>query len=303
MANEGSKSLGIDTAHILRRDERYQDDITMLARTNGVQLYYTDEGAGLPLVVHHGGPGFDHTSIAPFLRDLAGEMRLVCFDHRGTGRSSHPEEGDGYDIGDFVDDVEGLRRHLGVEGFAMLGHSFGGMVALHYVLAHPERLSHLLLVCTAASHEFLREGTENMRRGVGPEVWLELERIAQGPPSAENMKRAFMLQAPVFFRDPSMISALDLDNVRWGPASQAAWQYLARFDLRGWLCRIRVPTLVIAGRHDLAVPLCHSEEMAQLIPGAHLAVSESSAHFPYIEDRGWFLQTVRRFLLGEKEAP
>lgn len=267
----------------------------MLARLSDVDLFYQDIGAGLPLLVHHGGPGFDHSSICPFLEDMAGCLRLVCFDHRGTGRSSRPR-GDEYDISAFARDIEGLRRFLGVPQISLLGHSFGGMVALQYALEYPEVLSRLVLVSTAASHGYLKEGADNLRKVVDRAEWEQLELIAAGPPSAQNMRRAFELQIPIFFRLSEDARALDLDNVRLGPGSQAAWGRLSGLDLRHRLGQVQASTLVVAGRHDLAIPLRYSEEVARLIPGAQLEISERSAHFPYIEDRQWFLEVVLRFL-------
>ena len=272
----------------------------MIAQVGETQLYFKEDGKGLPLIVHHGGPGFDHTTICPFLGALAAHMRVICFDHRGTGQSSGPERADRYRFEDFVDDLEGLRRHLGLDKFALLGHSFGGMVAQHYALAYPERLSHLVLVCTAASNEFIQEGMANLRGKVSLEVWRELDCISHEPPTAENMKRAFVLQAPVFFRSPAGIAAIDLDAVKWGPHSLAAWAHIARFDLRQCLSEIGAPTLVIGGRHDLGIAPCFSEELARLIPGATLAISEHSAHFPYMEDEKWFMEEVERFIGGQE---
>ncbi|MDO8473570.1 MAG: alpha/beta hydrolase [Dehalococcoidia bacterium] len=172
----------------------------MYVDTGEVKLYYEDEGEGLPLVVHHGGPDSDHTVICPFLRSLSEHVRLVCFDHRGTGKSSAPMEGNQFRFDNFVGDVESLRENLGLEQLALLGHSFGSMVAQHYALHSPERLSHLILVSTPASHEFIREGMGRVPEIVGPEAWKELDDISRRPPAAEGMKRSFLLQAPVIFR-------------------------------------------------------------------------------------------------------
>src|SRR3990172_10481883 len=67
-----------------------------------VDLYCTEEGDAPPLLVHHGGPGLDHTVIAPHLSPLAQSVHLVCFDHRGTGRSAAPQGPEPFHIDRFV---------------------------------------------------------------------------------------------------------------------------------------------------------------------------------------------------------
>lgn len=268
----------------------------MYADVEDVTLYFEYEGRGPPLVVHHGGPGSDLSTIYPFLRPLRVRIRLIPFDHRGTGRSSAPKDSERYRIVDFVADIEALRKSLRLERIALLGHSFGGIVSQYYALAFPGRLSHLILVSTAASSEFIGEGMANGQGVLGPGAWKELEDISGRPPSAEGMKRAFQLQAPIFFRDPRDLALIDIDRVRWGALSQAAWKHVYGFDLRDKLSALMIPTLVISGRHDRGISLRYSEEIAALVPGAKLAISERSGHFPFAEDPEWFAATLLGFL-------
>ena len=127
-------------------------------------------------------------------------------------------------------------------------------------------------------------------------AWKQLEYISRSAPSISNMKRSFLLQAPAYFHDPAKAEMIDLDMIRWGPNSLWAWLHMSQFDLRPRLPEIRTPTLVIAGRHDRAIPVTFSEEIVQWIPGAALAVSETSGHFPFIEDADWFDGTLKRFV-------
>ena len=86
-----------------------------------VDLYCTEEGAGPPLLVHHGGPGLDQTVIAPHLSPLAQNVHLVCFDHRGTGRSAAPQGPDPFHIDRFVGDIAALADGLARGPVAPLG--------------------------------------------------------------------------------------------------------------------------------------------------------------------------------------
>src|SRR3972149_6574704 len=102
-----------------------------------VDLYCTEAGAGPPLLVHHGGPGLDHTVIAPHLNSLAQNVHLVCSTHRGPGGSAAPQGPEPFHIDRFGGDIAALADGLALGPFALLGHSFGGIVALHFALAPP----------------------------------------------------------------------------------------------------------------------------------------------------------------------
>src|SRR6266699_3785415 len=117
---------------------------------NNVRLWYRVAGraaAGIPPVVFlHGGPGqgsYHFAALAgPYLER---SLRLVYFDQRGSGRSERPWTRD-YDMSTLVEDIEGLRRELGVDQLALIGHSFGGTLALEYAAKYPERVSALVFV-------------------------------------------------------------------------------------------------------------------------------------------------------------
>src|SRR5262245_41492293 len=112
-------------------------------RKDGRTLTYRREGAGPTLVCHPGGPGFSSL----YLSDLAGladAFTLVMLDPRGTAASEPPEDARAYSTADYVADVDDLRRHLGEERVDVLGHSHGGVVAIAYAAAHPDRVRRLV---------------------------------------------------------------------------------------------------------------------------------------------------------------
>ena len=117
----------------------------------GGRLYWRALGGGQPIVVLHGGPDFDHYYLRPELDRLAGSFRLVYYDQRGRGRSGNAVDPDEISIESEVADLERVRRHFGFESVAVLGHSWGGVLAMEYAIRHPDRASHLILVNTAAS--------------------------------------------------------------------------------------------------------------------------------------------------------
>ncbi len=261
-----------------------------------VDLHCTQEGEGLPLIVHHGGPGLDQTVIAPHLNPLAQHVQLICYDHRGSGRSAAPQGPDPYNIDRFVGDLDALAKTLDARPFALLGHSFGGIVALHFALAHPELLTHLILVCTPASHDFIQEVEDALPSWLEQEALAEMRSLQDSKPSDYVMRRSLELLAPIYFHDPARVSELRLDSVQFGPESQAVWDSLEGFDLRPRLSEIEVPTLVIAGDSDLSVTPERARETADALPHSKLLVIKNSGHYPFIEQPEAFNSGVLQFL-------
>ena len=110
----------------------------------GVSLFVEIVGQGYPMVLMHGGPGLDHITLSPF-RPCADQFTLVFYDHRCNGRSQGAEV-ESMTWENLTADADALRQALGFDKWAVLGNSFGGMVALEYALRYPQSLSHLLLI-------------------------------------------------------------------------------------------------------------------------------------------------------------
>ena len=140
-----------------------------VAHLNGTDLFYIEVGEGLPCLVMHGGLGFDHTGLHPWLDPLGEQMHLIYYDHRGNGRSGRPPP-ETITLEQLCSDADALREHLGIEKVAVLGYSFGGCIALEYALCYPERLSHLILVDTAPAFDY---GEERSRPTLGVREQLQ----------------------------------------------------------------------------------------------------------------------------------
>src|SRR5215203_3578474 len=146
--------------------ERVRSGTTISIRD--VSLLVDVVGRGHPLLLMHGGPGADHYTMLPFRR-CKDRFTLVFYDHRCNGRSTGPDVSS-MTWENLTADADALREHLGFDRWAVLGHSFGGHVALEYALRYPRQVSRLVLVDTGADAHWARENAPRIlsQRGYSP---------------------------------------------------------------------------------------------------------------------------------------
>jgi proline iminopeptidase len=269
--------------------------VVTTARVDGAELFYAEVGAGPSCLVMHGGPGVDHTCFRPWLDALGDVLRLVYYDHRGNGRSSRPPP-ETVTLAQLAADADALRVHLGLDKVAVLGHSFGGIVALEYALRYPERLSHLILVGTTAAFDYWDEIDANLRRRPLPPEALAAWGTAPADDAAmaENARAT----APLYFHryDPALTQRLFADVLFSAEASRRGSELIQGYDATARIGAIRAPTLLLVGRDDFIAPPSQAERLRRGIPGAELVVFERSGHHPYAEEPEAFVAAVRRWL-------
>lgn len=273
----------------------------MFITVNEVDLFVDIQGEGLPIIAHHGAPGLSsHANPKAAFTPLADEYQVITFDARGSGQSSAVPP---YTHAQWVADLDALRAHLGFERFIMTGGSYGGYIALEYTLAHPERVTHLILRDTAASHayEAKAKATALARAEEFPEINAgDLDRIFAGQMrDEEDFKRVFASIAPLYDAnyDPERTAQwLEQITFRAETHNFAFSHNTPNFDLTDRLGDIRAPTLVIVGRHDWITPLEASQEIAAGIPNSELVIFENSGHSPQKEEPERFIEVVKDFL-------
>ena len=277
----------------------------MEATVNSARIYYElfGEDDAPALVVLHGGPGIgDCRDHIRDLGELQDEFRLLFYDARGCGRS---EDKPPYTHEQWVADLDELTRQVGMSRFALLGHSYGGIVAQEYAVRHQDRLTHLILGDTTPSTV---ENEESIRRALDAglpgieEGWLR--RLFEGRThSNEDMREMWELLLPLYFEgpfDPSLPKEMaDRTYFHYETHNYAFSVNNPNYDVRPLLGELRVPTLVICGGNDWITPLARSQEIASLIPDSRLEVFESSGHMPAVEEHDRYVALLRSFLHGD----
>ena len=285
----------------------------MRASLRGTEIYFDVEGAGLvpdgptmrekPVAfVIHGGPGGDHTGFKPGLSPLAERMQLVYFDHRGQGRSARGDPAL-YTLDENVEDMEALRRHLGLGPIVSLGTSYGGMVGMAHAARYPDSVSHLILVVTAAHAGFNARAREIVAERGTPEQQAVCEQLWAGALDTEaKLLHYYELMGPLYSRrfDPAAAKAGRARGTLTPEAINRAFApdgFLRHYDLRPELSRITAPTLILAGRHDWICAPEFSEELHRLIPGSDLRIFEHSSHAIRSDEPQAMLDVVAGFVV------
>ena len=271
---------------------------------NGTSLFFKTMGSGEPLVVLHGGPGFDHRQFLPYIWELAKQHKVILYDQRGTGLSSGPVNADSISIDTFIADIEAVREAFGIEKMNLLGHSWGGILAMHYGIRHPENLRSLILASTAASHESFDEMRARYQADRLPDDAALLEEIyssddyqAGDPQAVERFWRVFFKP---YFADQSLVSKMDLtftENTIKNSNTVAGHilESIGEFDLHEELKAIHCPTLIIHGEAD-PMPVEYAERIHDSISGSELVTLAGSGHWIFVDATEAFTSSVLEFL-------
>ena len=258
-------------------------------------------GDGPLIIALHGGLGFDHTGLTPWLDPLADQATLVYVDQRGQGRSERlpPEVWETVTHATLVEDIDALRAAHGAERVILIGHSYGGFLSLDYALAHPERLAGLVLVSAAPSfaHGAVIAGNAIARDPVVGTRFI----AALGALPADDAAYAAELPGflSLYFHRGDGDGFMARTSYSAAAAARSLGALVGAWSVADRLAEIQVPTLVIGGDDDFISPLelC-SKQLADGIPGATLAVMPECGHFAFVEQHERFLAAVRPFLAG-----
>ena len=272
----------------------------------------TGDGDATPLIVLHGGPGATHDYVLS-LADLARDGRAVIhYDQLGNGRSTHfPDRGaDFWTVDLFVRELHNLVDALDLRsGHHVLGQSWGGFLAQEYALTQPEGLRSLVLADTAASFPDFVTAANGLRAELPSDVEATLQRheaagTTDDPEYAEACNVFYrrhlcrldpwpdeVVESFAWIeRDPTVYHTMN------GPSEFHVIGSIKDWQSKDRLGDIRVPTLVVSGRHDEATPALQ-QTLLEGIPGSEWVVFEESSHTPHVEERERYMQVVGDWLL------
>jgi pimeloyl-ACP methyl ester carboxylesterase len=276
-----------------------------LVEVDDTRLFVAERGSGsIPLFVLHGGPGLDHTMFGDHLDGLGARCRLLFVDLRSQGRSD-PAPRATWTLARLAADVDALASSLGLERYAVLGHSFGAFVALQHAVDFAGRPLASIVSAGVPAASYLAAVDENLARfepaSLRDQVTASWAREANAS-TPEDCREILSDQLPFHFRDPldPRIDAMraGLDEMVFAPEvlRAAAREGYGDIDVEHRLAEVTHPVLVLAGRHDRTCTAAAAEAIATGIPGAELRVFENSAHMMFIEEEAGYVTAVEDFL-------
>lgn len=285
----------------------------MRAHIRDTEIYFDVEGAGLvpdgagmrdkPVAfIIHGGPGGDHTGSKAAFGPLSSKLQLIYFDHRGQGRSARGDPNK-YTLDENVEDMEALRRHLGLGPIVSIGTSYGGVVGMAHAARYPEAVSHLVLIVTAAHSGFIDRAKETVSQRGTPEQIAACDDLFGGRVTTrEQMQHYLEVMGSLYSCKHDATAARarlerailnpEAFNRVYGPEG-----CLRNFDFRPMLAAITAPTLIIAGRHDWICPPEFSQEIHQHISDSDLRIFEESSHAVLGDETQLCLDAIAGFVV------
>lgn len=260
------------------------------------------------LLLLNGGPGLP----CDYLRDphifLADEgYRVVAFDQLGCGDSDRPDDPSLWTIERYVEEVETVRRALGLEQFHLLGQSWGGWLSIEYALTYPDAIQSLILANTCGDLPHLTTELNRMRDALGSEtvaMMLHHESLEQfqhpeylAAITILNYRHVCRLKSE--WPDSLMASLNDWNMGPYG-TMQGPNEFLYIGNLKDWnripyMHRLKMPTLIITGTHDEIGPAC-ALRMHNVLPDSEVVVCPNSSHVPFYEEPKEYFSALQNFL-------
>jgi proline iminopeptidase len=283
--------------------------------TGSTPLYLREIGHGRPIIVVHGGPDFDHEYLLPELDGLAGtSSRLVYYDQRGRGRSFSRDDRDVVTIESEVADLDAVRAWTGAESLAVLGHSWGTVLASEYALRHPHRVTRLILLNSAPvsssdaarlRDSLVQSKTPAQRRRIEEVAASEDFRVGALAADAAYyrihfagaLRRSELLENVVgrlrrSFTPAGIVRAREIEDRLY----DETWRDPS-YDLLPRLTQLRIPALIVHGEQDF-VPIECAQHIADALPLSRLVVLGECGHFAYIEQPDRVRDLASEFVTG-----
>lgn len=262
-------------------------------------------GAGLPLLVVHGGPGLPHTYLRSLER-LADEREVIYWDQLGCGKSERPSNRELWTMQRSVAEMDAVVAGLGLNRFHIFGNSWGGMLAQQYALDVPSRAVSLTISNSIASIPQFSEMVARLKSELDPATQSAIERheaagttyTAEYQDAIRTWNETYLCRVRPW--PPELLEAFakmgtDIFETMFGPSDFHIVGTIKEWDVFDRLAEITLPTLILAGRFDECVPE-HMWDIHQRIAGSRFVFFEKSAHMPFIEEPAKFDSVVRDFL-------
>jgi len=259
----------------------------------------------LPVLILNGGPGSPHNYLLNLENLTKFNRPVIFYDQIGCGLSSHPANNDIWVIQLFIDQINALRRDLGLDKLHLFGHSWGGMLAIDYLLNKPDGIKSVVLASTMISIPLFQKEMKKLRHKLPRDIRTTLARHEKaGTTDSSEYKEAYRYfskthiyrldEWPTHLNPAKDSFGTAVYQKMWGPSETYPNGTLKNWDRLNELSQINTPTLIVSGRHDELTP-DQAKLTQKLIPKSEIEIFEHSAHMAHIEEPSRFIETLENF--------
>lgn len=273
----------------------------------GGKVWYQVIGSGsnTPLLLLHGGPGAPSHYLKP-LEDVSEDRPVIFYDQLGAGRSDRPSDTRLWRTDRFVAELAQVRSHLGLDEVHILGHSWGSMLAMEYMLTEPAGIKSITFASPALNVKRWTDDAKTLLRALPEETQQTItSHEAGGTTDSPEYQEAVMEYYKLYLSrsdpwSPDLMAAFEGFNTElygymWGPSEFTASGILRDYNRESELAQLDLPVLFTTGRYDEATPET-VEHFHSLVPNSEIKIFEESAHMTMLDEPEAYIDAVRDFL-------
>jgi len=277
----------------------------------GGKIWYRvfGEGKGTPIMMLHGGPGSTSRSFYQF-EEIGKDRPIIIFDQLGSGRSDYHTDSTLLTVDNFVEQVEAVRKELGLSSFFLHGHSWGTALALEYYLKYPEAVKAISFNSPYFSTKIWKADADTLIASLPDSIQQYIQKGEQTKiyDSPEYLRANTFFAKNFGLRTERGKSVLDTADAKknsfiyeymWGPTEFTATGTLLNYDRVESLQTIKVPVLFITGEFDEARPQT-VQRFQQMVPGSKFAVIPNAGHSTMHDNREENIKVLKAFLAEEE---
>ncbi len=282
------------------------------AEVTGGKIWYriVGEGDKTPLLLLHGGPGVPSYYLNP-LAALSKDRSVIFFDQLGCGRSDRNIDTTLMTVESYVEQLEQLRKTLGLKEFYLYGQSWGTMLGVDYYLKYPKAIKALILSSPALSTSMWTKDAEELIATLPDSIQTAIKiNVDNGTYDSPEYQQAISVYYQNFVAkklpwDANMDSTFagmseEIYGFMWGPSEFTATGNLKDYDRTDKLGEIKIPTLFICGEYDEALPST-VQYYQSLVPNSKFAMIQGAAHITMHDNPEQDIQVISSFLLEIEE--